>query len=265
MTEVTKENLKTAQAIGEYADVRHIPQILHSTGVIVDHSAMQVLLYFGQSGEGSELYNSVYTNTQSFVVTQYSMMEDMWNSGIELRYRSEELTSGRIVQTIEVIKKREDVYKAFYEMLDRSKSEFDVIQTRVGVKRLYNLIKDREIPKITYRLLAPIESVNIEEARLLTKYFEIRHLESETGAAIFISDDDRLLATSYIYDTGEIDQVIYKSAFRTDISEFIFIEKDLFNSFWYGATPLSIREQELPAGDTKGIIDLEKSAKRAFR
>ncbi len=265
MTEITKENLKVARAIGEYADVRHIPQILHSTGVIVDHSAMQVLLYFGQSGHGSELYNSVYTNTQSFVETQYSMMEDMWNSGIELHYREEELTAGRVVQTIEVIKKREDVYKAFYEMLDRSKNEFDVIQTRVGVKRLYNLIKDREIPKITYRLLAPIESVNIEEARLLTKYFEIRHLESETGAAIFISDDDRLLATSYIYDTGEINEVIYKSAFRTDISEFIFIEKDLFNSFWYGATPLSIREQELPAGDTKGIIDLEKSAKRAFR
>ncbi|MGZ4902088.1 MAG: TrmB family transcriptional regulator [Halobacteriota archaeon] len=264
MTEVTKENLQTAQAIGEYADVRHIPQILHSTGVIVDHSAMQVLLY-SLSEKGSELYNSIYTNTKSFVETQYSMMEDMWNSGIELRYREQELTAGRIVQTIEVLKKREDVYKAFYEMLDRSKNEFDVIQTRVGVKRLYNLIKDREIPKITYRLLAPIESVNIEEARLLTKYFEIRHLESETGAAIFISDDDRLLATSYIYDTGEVDKVVYKSAFTTDISEFIFIEKDLFNSFWYGATPLSIREQELPAGDTKGIIDLEKSAKRAFR
>ncbi len=264
MTEVTKDNLQTAQAIAQYADVRHISQIVHSTGVIADHSAMQVLLY-SLSEKGAELYNSIYTNTKSFVETQYSMMEDMWNSGIELRYREQELTTGRIVQTIEVIKKRQDVYKVFYEMLDRSKNEFDVIQTRMGVKRLYNLIKDREMPKITYRLLAPIESVNIEEARLLTEYFEIRHLESETGAAIFISDDDKLLATSYIYDTGEVDKVIYKSAFRTDISEFIFIEKDLFNSFWYGATPLSIREQELPVGNAKGIIDLEKSAKRAFK
>ncbi len=264
MTEVTKDNLQTAQAIEQYADVRHISQIVHSTGVIADHSAMQVLLY-SLSEKGAELYNSIYTNTKSFVETQYSMMEDMWNSGIELRYREQELTTGRVVQTIEVIKKRQDVYKAFYEMLDRSKNEFDVIQTRMGVKRLYNLIKDREMPKITYRLLAPIESVNIEEARLLTKYFEIRHLDSETGAAIFISDDDKLLATSYIYDTGEIDKVVYKSAFNTDISEFIFIEKDLFNSFWYGATPLSIREQELPVSNTKGIIDLEKSAKRSFR
>ncbi|MGZ4903881.1 MAG: TrmB family transcriptional regulator [Halobacteriota archaeon] len=264
MTEVTQDNLQTAQAIAQYADVRHISQIVHSTGVIVDHSAMQVLLY-SLSEKGAELYNSVYTNSKSFVETQYSMMEDMWDSGIELRYREQELTTGRVVQTIEVIKKREDVYKAFYEMLDRSKNEFNVIQTRMGVKRLYNLIKDREMPKITYRLLAPIESVNIDEARLLTKYFEIRHLESETGAAIFISDDNKLLATSYIYDTGEVDKVVYKSAFRTDISEFIFIEKDLFNSFWYGATPLSIREQELPAGNTKGIINLEESAKRAFR
>lgn len=264
MTEVTKDNLQTAQAIAQYADVRHIAQIVHSTGVIADHSAMQVLLY-SLSDKGSELYNSIYTNSKSFVETQYSMMEDMWNSGIELRYREQELTTGRVVQTIEVIKKREDVYRAFYEMLDRSKNEFNVIQTRMGVKRLYNLVKDREMPKITYRLLAPIESVNIEEARLLTKYFEIRHLESETGAAVFISDNDKLLATSYIYDTGEVDKVIYKSAFRTDISEFIFIERDLFNSFWYGATPLSIREQELPVGNTKGIIDLETSAKRAFR
>ncbi|MDD1720867.1 MAG: hypothetical protein LUP95_02670 [Euryarchaeota archaeon] len=264
MTEVTKDTLQTAQAIAEYADVRHIPQIVHSTGVIVDHAAMQVLLY-SLSEKGAELYNSIYTNTRSFVETQYSMMEDMWNSGIELRYREQELTTGRVVQTIEVIKKREDVYRAFYEMLARSKNEFNVIQTRMGVKRLYNLIKDREIPKITYRLLAPIESININEARLLTKHFEIRHLESETGAAIYIADDDKLLGTSYIYDTGEIDKVIYKSAFRTDISEFVFIEKELFNSFWYGATPLSIREQELPVGNTKGIIDLEKSAKRAFR
>jgi hypothetical protein len=135
----------------------------------------------------------------------------------------------------------------------------------MGVKRLYNLIKDREMPKITYRLLAPIESVNIEEARLLTKYFEIRHLESETGAGIFISDDDKLLGTSYIYDTGDVDNVIYKSAFKTDISEFIFIEKELFNSFWYKATPLSVREQELPADSRKGVIDTEKLEKRPLR
>ena len=264
MAEITKDNLQAAQEIAERADVRHIPQIVHSTGVIIDQQAMQVLLY-SFSEKGAELYNSIYTNTQSFVETQHSMMEDMWHSGIELRYREEELTAGRVVQTIQVIKKRENVYKAFYEMLDRSKNEFNVIQTRMGVKRLYNLIKDREMPKITYRLLAPIESVNIDEARLLTKYFEIRHLESETGAGIFISDDDKLLGTSYIYDTGDTDKVIYKSAFRTDISEFIFIEKELFNSFWYNATPLSIREQELPIDVAKGVIGAEKPEKRPTR
>jgi sugar-specific transcriptional regulator TrmB len=261
MAEINKDNLQAAQEIAERADVRHIPQIVHSTGVIIDQRVMQVLLYsFGE--KGAELYNSIYTNTQSFVETQHSMMEDMWHSGIELRYREQELMAGRVVQTIQVIKKREDVYKAFYDMIDRSKNEFNVIQTRMGVKRLYNLIKAREMPKITYRLLAPIESVNIEEARLLTKYFEIRHLESETGAGIFISDDDKLLGTSYIYDTGDIDNVIYKSAFRTDISEFIFIEKELFNSFWYNATPLSIREQELPVDAAKGVINAEKPEKR---
>lgn len=261
MAEINKDNLQAAQEIAEYADVRHIPQIVHSTGVIIDRQAMQVLLY-SFSEKGAELYNSIYTNTHSFVETQYSMMGDMWHSGIELRYREQELTAGRVVQTIQVIKKRENVYKAFYEMLDRSKNEFNVIQTRMGVKRLYNLIKDREMPKITYRLLAPIENVNIEEARLLTKYFEIRHLESETGAGIFISDDDKLLGTSYIYDTGDLDNVMYKSAFRTDISEFIFIEKELFNSFWYKATPLNIREQELPVDSGKGVIDAETLEKR---
>jgi sugar-specific transcriptional regulator TrmB len=264
MAEITKDNLQAAQEIAERADVRHIPQIVHSTGVIIDQQAMQVLLY-SFSEKDAEIYNSIYTNTKSFVETQHSMMEDMWHSGIELRYREEELTAGRVVQTIQVIKKRENVYKAFYEMLDRSKNEFNVIQTRMGVKRLYNLIKDREMPKITYRLLAPIESVNIEEARLLTKYFEIRHLESETGAGIFISDDDKLLGTSYIYDTGDTDKVVYKSAFRTDISEFIFIEKELFNSFWYNATPLSIREQELPIDGAKGVIGAEKPEKRPTR
>ena len=264
MAEINKDNLQAAQDIAEYTDVRHIPQIVHSTGVIIDQQAMQVLLY-SFSEKGAELYNSIYTNTQSFVETQHSMMEDMWHSGIELRYREQELTEGRVVQTIQVIKKRENVYKAFYEMLDRSKNEFNVIQTRMGVKRLYNLIKDREMPKITYRLLAPIESVNIEEARLLTTYFEIRHLESETGAGIFISDDDKLLGTSYIYDTGDVDNVIYKSAFKTDISEFIFIEKELFNSFWYKATPLSVREQELPVDSKKGFIDTEKREKTPIR
>jgi sugar-specific transcriptional regulator TrmB len=264
MAEINKDNLQAAQEIAERADVRHIPQIVRSTGVIIDQQAMQVLLY-SFSEKGAELYNSIYTNTQSFVETQHSMMEDMWDSGIELRYREQELTAGRVVQTIQVIKKRENVYAAFYEMLDRSKNEFNVIQTRMGVKRLYNLIKDKEMPKITYRLLAPIESVNIEEARQLTKYFEIRHLDTETGAAIFISDDDKLLGTSYIYDTGDIDNVIYKSAFKTDISEFIFIEKELFNSFWYNATPLSIREQELPVERAQGVIDAEKLEKRSVR
>lgn len=264
MADINKDNLQAAQDIAEYADVRHIPQIVRSTGVIIDEQAMQVLLY-SFSEKGAELYNSIYTNTKSFVETQHSMMEDMWHAGIELRYREQELTAGRVVQTIQVIKKRENVFKTFYEMLDRSKNEFNVIQTRMGVKRLYNLIKDKDMPHITYRLLAPIESINIEEARLLTQYFEIRHLESETGAAIFIADDDELLATSYIYDTGDLDKVVYKSAFRTDISEFIFIEKDLFNSFWYDATPLNIREQELPVGGGKRVITGERLEKRPIQ
>jgi hypothetical protein len=134
----------------------------------------------------------------------------------------------------------------------------------MGVIRLYNLIKDREMPKIIYRLLAPIEEINITEARKLTRYFEIRHLESETGAAVFISDDKELLGTSYIYDTGKTDEVIYKSAFRTDISEFISIEKELFNNLWYNATPLSIREQELPLRVEK-IIDVDKPKRRIIK
>ncbi|HYA33030.1 MAG TPA: helix-turn-helix domain-containing protein [Candidatus Bathyarchaeia archaeon] len=264
MADINKDNLQAAQDIAEYADVRHIPQIVRSTGVIIDEQAMQVLLY-SFSEKGAELYNSIYTNTKSFVETQHSMMEDMWHAGIELRYREQELTAGRVVQTIQVIKKRENVFKTFYEMLDRSKNEFNVIQTRMGVKRLYNLIKDKDMPHVTYRLLAPIESINIEEARLLTQHFEIRHLESETGAAIFIADDDELLATSYIYDTGDLDKVVYKSAFRTDISEFIFIEKDLFNSFWYDATPLNIREQELPVSGGKRVIAGERLEKRPIQ
>jgi hypothetical protein len=59
--------------------------------------------------------------------------------------------------------------------------------------------------------------------------------------------------------------VIYKSAFKTDISEFIFIEKELFNSFWYKATPLSVREQELPVDSKKGFIDTEKLEKTPIR
>jgi sugar-specific transcriptional regulator TrmB len=263
MAQINENNLDIANVISKIADVRHIPQLIHSTGMIIDHTAMQVLLY-STSETGAQLYNSIYSTSKSFIDTQHSMMEDMWNEGIELQYREQEIKTGRVVQTFDVLKKREDVYRVFYDMIDRSKNEFNVIQTRMGVIRLYNLIKDREMPKIIYRLLAPIEEINITEARKLTRYFEIRHLESETGAAVFISDDKELLGTSYIYDTGKTDEVIYKSAFRTDISEFISIEKELFNNLWYNATPLSIREQELPLRVEK-IIDVDKPKRRIIK
>ncbi|HYA60948.1 MAG TPA: helix-turn-helix domain-containing protein [Candidatus Acidoferrum sp.] len=263
MAEVNENNLDIAYEISKIADVRHIPQLIHSTGMIIDQAALQVLLY-STSETGAVLYNSIYSTSKSFIDTQYSMMEDMWNSGTELHYRAQEIKTGRVVQTFNVLKKREDVYRAFYDMIDRSKNEYNAIQTRVGVKRLYNLIKERDMPKIVYRLLAPIEEINIAEARKLTRYFEIRHLESETGAAVFISDDKELLGTSYIYDTENVDEVVYKSAFKTDISEFISIEKELFNNLWYNATPLSIREQELPLRVEK-IIDVDKPKRRIIK
>jgi sugar-specific transcriptional regulator TrmB len=263
MAQIDENNLHIANEISKTADVRHIPQLIHSTGMIIDHAAMQVLLY-STSETGAQLYNSIYSTSKSFIDTQHSMMEDMWNSGIELQYREQEIKTGRVVQTFDVLKKREDVYRVFYDMIDKSKNEFNVIQTRMGVIRLYNLLKDREMPKIIYRLLAPVEEINRTEARKLTRYFEIRHLESETGAAVFISDDKDLLGTSYIYDTGNIDEVVYKSAFKTDISEFISIEKELFNNLWYNATPLSIREQELPLKVEK-IIDVDKPKRRVIK
>jgi len=263
MAEINENNLDIANEISKIADVRHIPQLIHSTGMIIDHAAMQVLLY-STSETGAVLYNSIYSTSKSFIDTQHSMMEDMWNSGIELQYRAQEIKTGRVVQTFNVLKKREDVYTAFYDMIDRSRNEFNAIQTRVGVMRLYNLIKDREMPKIAYRLLAPIEEINIAEARKLTRYFEIRHLETETGAAVFISDDKELLGTSYIYDTENIDEVVYKSAFKTDITEFISIEKELFNNLWYNATPLSIREQELPL-KVERIIDVDKPKRHIIK
>ncbi len=123
----------------------------------------------------------IFTNCGSLVQAFTDVFEDLWRNSTSIEEKMLEIESGKPTPRTIVIADEEAAEEKYSQTLRAAKeeiimmiSEKDIVQLSEGTLPFKELAKRG----ISIRIIAPITLENIEQAKLLSEYCEVRHFAS---------------------------------------------------------------------------------------
>lgn len=237
ITDVAMENLKVVERIDRNITedelnikIRHVNMSSKFFPRFLIKDEEEAILYAPFGNEASVLNledEGLWINDKMFISVLKAFFVQMWQSGIEVTRRIDELRSGIPIGETTVIKDTEEVWNKIVKVLESAKKEVVIITSSQSINRL---AEDDPIIKffkkdINVRLMASIDLDNLEPAQKLAKRFEVKHVpisymimmmvdkkhlfifsnppisETSTESAFYLSD------TFYSTDSSQIERV----------------------------------------------------------
>ncbi len=185
----------------------------------------------------------IWTNSKALVNGFKAFFDELWFNSTDIQKKIVEIKTGKPTPETYVIKSAEVAYKKYIEIMDSAKVEIVSIGSSndiFGFWKKVPLLKGRTEHGLSIRIMTPITNENLKAARELSKYCEIRHIETNClrttlvdGKHLFMfktpsCDQEKLEASSYFEDTFYTNDLGYAER-----------AKDTLNDIWKRASPLS--------------------------
>jgi sugar-specific transcriptional regulator TrmB len=218
----------------------------------------------------------VYTNCGSIVQAFIGVFEDLWRNSADINDKIVEIESGKPTPKTVIIADEEIAKKTYYQTVSNAQEEIMLI---TSAKNL-NQLNEKALPleelskrKVSVKIMAPITSENLQSAKELSDYCEVRHLAfSYLGTAIIDSKHLFQLKSSSSDQAGSVNEFSFKNTFYTTDLEYVKKTKNMLENVWDKAYTSSVailnplfRSQ---IGRTRGIgapRDIEKLPERLLK
>lgn len=145
-------------------------------------------------------------------------------------------------ETYSIVKGRANTYLKMIESIQASEEEVSLILSAQGLTRLRRFrsfirtVKSKQRKGVNFRIISEITSANLDDAKVLSKFSELRHVRNQTtnasiydskiaSVALSISEDLNLDAGDHI-------------ALWTSALSFARTLENFFDSVWFVAAPL---------------------------
>lgn len=162
--------------------------------------------------------------------------------GLEDELRSKFSKSSTAHETYSIVKGRANTYLKMIESIQASEREVSLILSAQGLTRLRrfrNFLRTIQIKQrkgVNFRIISEITMQNVEDAKVLSKFSELRHVRNQTtnasiydgkiaSVALSISEDLNLDAGDHI-------------ALWTSAQAFAKTLDNFFESIWFVAAPM---------------------------
>ena len=188
ITDISMENLKVVKRIDRNITdkklnfkVRHMTMNSKFFPRFLIKDEEEAILYAPFGNEASVLNlddEGLWINDKMFISVLKGFFIQMWQSGVDVSRRIDELTSGIPSGETLVIKGAEEAWEKLVKILESSKKEIVVITTSQSISRL---AEDSRLLKyfkkgLDVRLMASIDLDNLEPAQKLSRQYEIKHV-----------------------------------------------------------------------------------------
>lgn len=120
----------------------------------------------------------IYTNCRSLVQSFSSIFEDLWRNSTDIEQKIIEIETGKPAPKTLVIADEETAKEKYVQILRNAEEEIIMIISAKSLVQLgEGLLPFKELAKrnISVKIMAPITTENLEHAKLLSKYCEVRH------------------------------------------------------------------------------------------
>ncbi len=181
-----------------------------------------------------------------------SKLDEMRNKIVKVQHSDVKIP---FADSYSVVKGRINVYLKTIEALKQSQTSVSMMLSAQGLTRfrcfpnMMNTIRSRARRGVEFRIIAQVNSRNIDDAKTFSKFCEVRHVNNQfTNASVY---DERIgsIALS-LNETLDVDEAEHVS-FWTTANGFVGTLVSYINSAWFIAAPLDLVKVE---------SDLESSA-----
>jgi sugar-specific transcriptional regulator TrmB/CBS domain-containing protein len=188
LTEVAPENLKVVERIDRSITddelnikLRHVAMSSKFFPRFLIKDEEEAILYAPFGNEASVLNledEGLWINDKMFISVLKAFFVQMWQSGVDVSRRIDELRSGIPIGETTVIKGTEEAWNKVVKVLEAAKKEVVIITSSQSINKL---AEDDPLTKffrkgLHVRLMASIDLDNLEPAQKLAQNFEIKHV-----------------------------------------------------------------------------------------
>jgi sugar-specific transcriptional regulator TrmB len=244
LTEVSKQNLKAISLLrtelnaGLNIKARNPDLGLALFPRMVIRDDEEILFFISSSTQQPTRKRDacIFTNCGSLVQAFAGVFEDLWRNATSIEEKIVEIETGKptpktlILSDAETAKEKyNQTLRAAEEEIIMITSEKDLIQLSEGTLPLKELSKR----DISVRIMAPITIENMEQAKLLSEYCEIRHVASSyLGTTIVDGKQLFQLKASLSDQGGPGNEFSFKNAFYTADLAYIEKMKNMLEDVW---------------------------------
>jgi sugar-specific transcriptional regulator TrmB len=120
----------------------------------------------------------LWTNSKSLVQAFKGVFEDLWRNSTDIQTKIDEIETGKPIPRTCVLSDTIAAKSKYNKLVDSAKEELLMITSAEGLFDLSKKINHLKSKKKSFstKIMAPITGENIQIARDLSKYFEIKHV-----------------------------------------------------------------------------------------
>jgi sugar-specific transcriptional regulator TrmB len=178
----------------------------------------------------------IYTNCESLVQAFASVFEDLWRNSTDIEDKIVEIETGKPTPKTLVIADAEKAKEKYDQTLRAAESEIMLMTSAKGLVQLGEsalLFKELAKRDVSARIMAPITIENMEQAKLLSEYCEVRHIASTYLGTTIVDGKHLFQLKASLSDQGETGNVFsFKNVFYTTDSEYVEKMKNMLEDVW---------------------------------
>lgn len=178
----------------------------------------------------------IFTDCVSLVQAFTGVFEDLWRNSTSIEEKIVEIGTGKPTPKTLVIADAETAEEKYNQTLHSAEKEIIVMTSARGLIQLSKrALPSKEEAKrdISVKIMAPITIENMEHARLLSEYCEVRHVASSYLETTIVDGKHLFQLKTSLSDQYEPGNVFsFKNAFYTTDSAYVEKMKNMLEDVW---------------------------------
>jgi len=187
---LTIKMLRDAESLKGGVELRHVENLTSHT-IIVDDAQVMVGTFLMPT---AEKHVDLWTNSPAYVDVMKAFFDKVWQDSVDIKSRIDYLQTGKPVEKTLVFKNPKEAFEKTVELFRSAKEGIFVttIPGRITAFLRNYPIRELQDKGVAFRLLVPITTENVNEAKELSKYCELKHID-KIGAMMGIIDREHLV------------------------------------------------------------------------
>lgn len=178
----------------------------------------------------------IYTNCESLVQAFASVFEDLWHNSTDIENKIVEIETGKPTPKTLVIADSETAKEKYNQTLHAAEAEIILMTSAKGLVQLSgSALPFKELAKrdVSVKIMAPITIENMEQAKLLSEYCEVRHVASSYLGTTIVDGKHLFQLKASPLDQDGLGYVFsFNNAFYTTDSEYVEKMKNMLEDVW---------------------------------